>query len=131
VALVGQPVETSEGSVEIEYEGTEAMNLPLKGSATCTFAVGEGDRAYELPFPEGPIPSHPVRYGLRAGIRPPQWPTHRDGSREPEDRLALTVPEAAPGLRLSKRHLRHGIPHVRIGRGVVIPVDLLRGWSNE
>jgi hypothetical protein len=42
VAVVGQPVETSEGSVEIEYEGTDAMNLPVKGSAACTFAVGEG-----------------------------------------------------------------------------------------
>lgn len=42
VEIVGRPVETSEGSVEIEYEGTDAMNLPLKGSARCTFAVGEG-----------------------------------------------------------------------------------------
>lgn len=42
VAIVGQPAETSEGTVQIEYEGTDAMNLPLKGSASCTFAVGEG-----------------------------------------------------------------------------------------
>ena len=42
VAVVGQPVETSEGRLEIEYEGTDAMNLPVKGAASCTFAVGEG-----------------------------------------------------------------------------------------
>ncbi len=44
VVIVGQSVKTPEGSVgveivEIEYEGTDAMNLPVKGSAKCTFIV--------------------------------------------------------------------------------------------
>ncbi len=42
VVIVGQSVKTLEGTmgveiVEIEYEGTDAMNLPVKGSANCTF----------------------------------------------------------------------------------------------
>ncbi len=42
VVIVGQSVKTPEGSrgienVEIEYEGTDAMNLPVKGSGSCTF----------------------------------------------------------------------------------------------
>ncbi len=42
VVIVGQSVKTPEGTVEIEnaeieYEGTDAMNLPVKGSASCTF----------------------------------------------------------------------------------------------
>ena len=42
VVIVGQSVKTPEGSVgveivEIEYEGTDAMNVPVKGSANCTF----------------------------------------------------------------------------------------------
>jgi hypothetical protein len=42
VEVMGSPVETSEGSVEIEYEGTEDGVLPVKGTAACTFAVGAG-----------------------------------------------------------------------------------------
>lgn len=42
VEIVGQPVETSEGSVEIEYQGMDGMNLPATGSARCTFSVGQG-----------------------------------------------------------------------------------------
>ena len=42
VVIVDQSVKTPEGSVgvdivEIEYEGTDAMNFPVKGSASCTF----------------------------------------------------------------------------------------------
>jgi hypothetical protein len=33
--------ETSEGGVEIEYRGIDALNLPVQGRAACTFAVGE------------------------------------------------------------------------------------------
>ncbi len=49
VVIVGQSVKTVPGTagletvgleiVEIEYEGTDAMNLPVKGSAKCTFIV--------------------------------------------------------------------------------------------
>ena len=44
VVIMGQSVKTLEGTmgveiVEIEYEGTDAMNLPVKGSAKCTFIV--------------------------------------------------------------------------------------------
>jgi hypothetical protein len=42
VEVVGRPVETSEGSVEIEYEGTGEGVLPAKGTAACTFAAGAG-----------------------------------------------------------------------------------------
>jgi hypothetical protein len=42
VEVMGSPVETSEGNVEIEYEGTEDGVLPAKGTAACTFAVGAG-----------------------------------------------------------------------------------------
>ena len=42
VVIVDQSVKTPEGSVgvdivEIEYEGTDAMKVPVKGSANCTF----------------------------------------------------------------------------------------------
>lgn len=40
VAVVGAPREISEGRVQIEYEGTDAINAPVKGSAACSFAVG-------------------------------------------------------------------------------------------
>jgi hypothetical protein len=40
-SIVGPPRETSEGNVEIEYRGTDTDNLPVKGVASCTFAVGE------------------------------------------------------------------------------------------
>jgi len=43
VGVVGSPMETSEGNVTIEYEGTNAENLPVKGSATCEFIVGDPD----------------------------------------------------------------------------------------
>ena len=40
VALVGKAREEPDGSVAIEYEGTGPMNLPVRGSAICSFAVG-------------------------------------------------------------------------------------------
>jgi hypothetical protein len=45
VVIVGQSVKVPEKTVgvevvEIEYEGTDAMNLPVKGSANCTFLKG-------------------------------------------------------------------------------------------
>ena len=39
VALVGKAREEPDGSVAIEYEGTGPMNLPVRGSAVCSFAV--------------------------------------------------------------------------------------------
>ena len=46
-------------------------------------------------------------------------------------RLALTVPEAAAALGVSERHLRQlmpEIPHLRVGRRVVIPVEPFREY---
>ena len=45
VVIVSQSVTAPERTVgveivEIEYEGTDAMNLPVKGSANCTFLKG-------------------------------------------------------------------------------------------
>jgi len=41
VALVGRPVESSAGRVAIRYEGTDDMNVPVEGTATCEFAVND------------------------------------------------------------------------------------------
>jgi len=38
VALVGSPQETPDGGIEIRFEGTGPMNLPVEGSATCTWS---------------------------------------------------------------------------------------------
>ena len=51
-------------------------------------------------------------------------------------RLALTIPEAARSIGISVRSLwtkinMKEIPHLRIGRRVVVPVDLLRKWLDE
>ena len=46
-------------------------------------------------------------------------------------RLALTVSEAAAALGVSERHLREvlpEIPHTRVGRRVVIPVEPFREY---
>lgn len=48
-----------------------------------------------------------------------------------DERLALTLPEAAQALGVSERHLRSmlpEIPHLHMGKRVVIPVDALRDW---
>jgi hypothetical protein len=42
VEIVGRPQQGPEGTVEIHYEGTGAMNLPVAGIAACTFAVDAG-----------------------------------------------------------------------------------------
>ena len=50
------------------------------------------------------------------------------------DRLALTVAEAAAAVGVSERHLRsmiHEIPHLHIGKRVVIPVGLLEEWLRK
>ena len=41
VEVVARSAGSSEGSVEIGYEGTGPMNLPVQGSASCTFATDE------------------------------------------------------------------------------------------
>ena len=46
VVIVGQSVKTLEGTVgheivEIEYEGTDAVNLPVKGSVHCRFLASD------------------------------------------------------------------------------------------
>ena len=49
-------------------------------------------------------------------------------------RLALTVPEAAQAIGISERHLRTmlpEIPHLHVGRRVVIPVEALRRWLED
>ena len=42
VRIVGGPQQSPEGTVEIRYEATGAMNLPVEGVAACTFAPGAG-----------------------------------------------------------------------------------------
>ena len=42
VRIVGHPQLNPEGKVEIRYEATGAMNLPVEGVAACTFAMGAG-----------------------------------------------------------------------------------------
>lgn len=50
--------------------------------------------------------------------------------------LALRPKDAAPLLGVSERHLwtltNQGlIPHIRLGRAIVYPVDLLKAWMAE
>ncbi len=50
------------------------------------------------------------------------------------DRLALSPAEAAGVLGVSENHVRGllpELPHVHLGRRVVIPVDSLRAWLRE
>ena len=50
------------------------------------------------------------------------------------DRLALSVGETAQVLGVSENHVRAllpELPHVHLGRRVVIPVDSLRAWLRE
>ena len=42
VGIIGRPQQGPEGAVEIRYEATGAMNLPVEGVAACTFAPGAG-----------------------------------------------------------------------------------------
>jgi excisionase family DNA binding protein len=49
-------------------------------------------------------------------------------------RLALTVPEAAQALGVSKRHLwacLAEIPHAHVGRRLLIPIEPLQSWLRE
>lgn len=51
-----------------------------------------------------------------------------------DDRLALSIPEAASVLGVSEGHVRNlmpELPHVRLGGRVVIPVEALRKWLRE
>ena len=51
-----------------------------------------------------------------------------------EERLALTIAEAAQAIGVSERLLRDflpEIPHVHIGKRVVIPVRELRDWLGD
>jgi len=48
--------------------------------------------------------------------------------------LALSLAEAARALGVSERHVREipsELPHVHLGRRVVIPVDSLREWLRD
>ncbi len=50
------------------------------------------------------------------------------------DRLALSIGEAATAVGVSERHLRsmiHEIPHLHIGKRVVIPVGPLEEWLRK
>ncbi len=42
VEILGRPQQGPEGTVEIRYEATGAMNLPVEGVAACRFAPGAG-----------------------------------------------------------------------------------------
>jgi hypothetical protein len=50
-------------------------------------------------------------------------------------RFCLSVFEAAKSVGLSEKHFREEvlphIPHLRVGRRIVIPVDGLRAWLSE
>ena len=58
VALAGEPHDEPDGSVVIDYEGTGPMNLPVRGSAACTFRTGpEGTLVLEQAIVDGiPLP---------------------------------------------------------------------------
>ena len=50
------------------------------------------------------------------------------------ERLALTIKEAADAIGVSERTLRDllpEIPHARLHRRVVIPIELLREWLHS
>jgi len=42
VEIVGRPQRSPEGTVEIRYEATGAMNIPVEGVAECRFERGAG-----------------------------------------------------------------------------------------
>lgn len=66
VQVVGKPAQSSEGSVEISYQGMGAMNTPVKGKASCTFAVDEGG---SLTLLEAIVDDTPLGEGEIASIR--------------------------------------------------------------
>jgi len=66
----------------------------------------------------------------------PQLATDRQAPDDATLRLALRPREAAKALGISERLLwgktRIGeIPHIRVGRAVLYPVDMLREWLAE
>jgi hypothetical protein len=42
VEIVGEPIQHSEGEVEISYRTFDRENIPVEGKATCNFAVAVG-----------------------------------------------------------------------------------------
>ncbi len=64
-------------------------------------------------------------------------PEAADSATEPlhlADRLALRPEEAAQALGLSERKLRDilpELPHFRVGKAVLLPVEALRAWVQE
>ena len=44
IELLGEPTQTSEGSVEIRYRTETGFNIPEEGAASCRFEVGEAGR---------------------------------------------------------------------------------------
>ena len=66
VGVKGHPRQTSEGSVEIEYEGMDGMNLPAEGTAECTFAVGD---AGELQLMEATVNGQMLKPAELASVR--------------------------------------------------------------
>lgn len=64
----------------------------------------------------------------------PSAEVERTGPRSLDSRLALRPKEAAAALGISERTLRQllpALPCVRLGRAVVLPVDLLQEWLRE
>ncbi len=58
----------------------------------------------------------------------------RSGPSVGAERLALTIKEAADAIGVSERTLRDllpEIPHTRLHRRVVIPIELLREWLHS
>lgn len=42
VEVVGKPVQYSEGGVKISYRTSNGENIPVEGSASCNFSIGDG-----------------------------------------------------------------------------------------
>ena len=47
VEVLGNPLQTTTGAVEIHYRGTNGENLPVQGEAACEFST-EGDGSLRL-----------------------------------------------------------------------------------
>ena len=57
-----------------------------------------------------------------------------DGAMKLQDRLALRIEEAAGALGIAEGTVRNflsQIPHFRLGRTLLFPVDGLRKWAND
>lgn len=42
VEIVGTPVQRSEGDVDVSFRTIDRVNIPVEGTASCNFAVGDG-----------------------------------------------------------------------------------------